>query len=164
MKNLGLRQIILIGILLALLVYAAFEFDLFSRVSPSGEAGVFGLGGGSSESTLATTRTVTEGRSTQPIRAVIWDSGWEKDPFFYAEAETTEAGKVGLLSAITGSEVPNMDLGGISWRGNIGMALINGNVLEEGDRISGYQVTKIAYDHVILRRGTSIIRVSLDDE
>ncbi len=164
MKKLGIRQIILIGVLLALIVYAVTETGLLSKVSPTGDVGsMLGLGS-SSESAATSAIPSSEGRRTTPIREINWAAGWDADPFFYAEAETTEAGKVGLLSAITGSEVPNMELGGISWKGNIGMALINGNVLQEGDRISGYQLTKIAFDHVILRRGTSIVRVSLHDE
>ena len=43
------------------------------------------------------------------------------------------------------------------------MALINGDILEEGDRVAGYQITKIAFDHIILRRGTSIVKVNMNE-
>ncbi len=158
-------------VLLVVLILLGIYFLTTSGVIKTGGAEgteIFGLsvGGGSSTAPISA-REASKYRTATPLKAVIWKSDWESDPFFYAEAETTDALGGGVLGTLFGNldgeDRPSMKLSGISWNGNVGMALINGDILEEGDRVAGYQITKIAFDHVIMRRGTSIVKVSLDD-
>ena len=165
-KQMNARSIVLLAILISLLLYYLVTSGILSTGDGEGD-NLFGLPiGGSSDSKVATQET-SKFRTATPLRAVIWKGGWESDPFFYAQAETTDALGGGILGSIFGSleggERPSLKLTGISWNGNIGMALINGDILEEGDRVAGYQITKIAFDHVIMRKGTSIVKVNLDD-
>ncbi len=164
-KQLNARSAILLLVLLALMTYGLFDAGIIGSGNGDVE-NLFGLTkGGSSET--ATAREVSESRTSKPLRSLVWSGGWESDPFFYAEAETTNALGGGILGSLFGNmdgdDVPSLDLTGISWVGNVGMALINGDILEEGDRVAGYQITKIAFDHIILRRGTSIVKVKMDE-
>ncbi len=164
-KQLNARSAILLLVLLALMTYGLFDAGIIGSGNGDVE-NLFGLTkGGSSET--ATAREVSESRTSKPLRSLAWSGGWESDPFFYAEAETTNALGGGILGSLFGNmdgdDVPSLDLTGISWVGNVGMALINGDILEEGDRVAGYQITKIAFDHIILRRGTSIVKVKMDE-
>lgn len=164
-KQLNARSAILLLVLLALMTYGLFDAGIIGSGNGDVE-NLFGLTkGGSSET--ATAREVSESRTSKPLRSLAWSGGWESDPFFYAEAETTNALGGGILGSLFGNmdgdDVPSLDLTGISWVGNVGMALINGDILEEGDRVAGYQITKIAFDHIILRRGTSIVKVNMND-
>ncbi len=165
LKQLNARSVTLLVVLLGLMSYGLFDAGIIGSGGGDVE-NLFGLAtGGSSEP--ASAREVSESRTSAPLRSLVWNGGWESDPFFYAEAETTDAIGGGLLgslfSNLDGGDVPSLDLTGISWMGNVGMALINGDILEEGDRVSGYQITKIAFDHIILRKGTSIVKVKMDE-
>ncbi len=164
-KQLNVRTIVLMVVLAGMIIYYLFTSGLISFEGGDSE-NLFGLSVGSSSSTLSA-REASKFRTALPLRAVIWKSDWESDPFYYAEAETTDALGGGLIGSIFGTleggDRPSLKITGISWAGNVGMALINGDILEEGDRVAGYQITKIAFDHVILRRGTSIVKVNLDD-
>jgi len=158
--KLNARLIILIAVFVVMVVYLLFDRGIIG--GGEGESGVFGIGG--TPEPTKQIAALSANRRSVPIRELNWVKTWDEDPFFYAEAETTNAGETSILGTIMGNvENVNFKLGGISWRGNQGAALINGNVLAEGDRISGYQVTKIAYDHVILRRGTNIVRIALNE-
>ena len=164
-KKLNARSAILLVILLSLMVYGLFDAGIIG--SAGGDVdNLFGLSKSSSSST-ATAGEVSESRTSRPLMALSWSGGWESDPFFYAEAETTNALGGGLLGSLFGNldgdDIPSLNLTGISWVGNAGMALINGDILEEGDRVAGYQITKIAFDHIILRKGTSIVKVKMDE-
>ncbi len=164
-KQLNARSAILLVVLLALMTYGLFDAGIIGSGNGDVE-NLFGLTkSGSSEA--ATAREVSESRAGSPLKSLVWTGGWESDPFFYAEAETTNALGGGILGSLFGNmdgdDIPSLDLTGISWVGNVGMALINGDILEEGDRVAGYQITKIAFDHIILRRGTSIVKVNMND-
>jgi len=164
-KQLNFRSGALLVVLFGMIIFALFDAGIIG----SGDGDVENLFGltRSSESSQVSALEATKLRTDAPIRSLVWDGGWESDPFFYAEAETTDALGGGILGSLFGSmdgdERPSLDLTGISWVGNVGMALINGDILEEGDKVSGYQITKIAFDHIILRRGTSIVKVSMDE-
>ena len=165
-EQLNARTIALLVILFAAMIYGLIDYGIID-FSAGEDGDLFGISVGGNANKPLTAREASKFRKTEPIAAVIWDSDWNRDPFFYAEAETTDAAGAGVLGALFGTmdsdQAPSLELAGISWNGNVGMALINGDVLEEGDRVAGYQITKIAFDHVILRRGTSIVKVSLDD-
>ncbi|NQV15253.1 hypothetical protein HQ531_07335 [bacterium] len=165
-KKMNTRSIVLVVILISLGLYYLVDSGILSTGDGDSD-NLFGIPLGSSSSSPASAREASKFRSATPLRAVIWNAGWESDPFFYAEAETTDALGGGLLGSLFGSmdrgDRPNLALTGISWNGNIGMALINGDILQEGDRVAGYQITKISFGHVILRKGTSIVKVSLNE-
>jgi len=165
-KQLNARSIILLVILLIVASYGIITSGLIGSGNGDVEK-LFGLKSSGSSDATSTIKNNPEFRSATPLKAVVWQGNWESDPFFYAEAETTNALGGGVLGSLFGKldagDRPSLTLTGISWNGNVGMALINGDILEEGDRIAGYQITKIAFDHVILRRGTSIVKVSLDE-
>ncbi len=166
LKQMNARSIVLLVTLLSLLGYYLLTSGIIGTGGGEGE-NLFGLPIGGSSSPELSAQEASKYRTATPLRAVIWKGGWESDPFYYAEAETTNALGGGILGSLFGTldggDRPSIVLTGISWNGNIGMALINGDILEEGDRIVGYQITKIAFDHVIMRKGTSIVKVNLDD-
>ncbi len=164
-KQFNARSAILLAVLLSLMVYGLYDAGIIG----SGDGDVenlFGLNKSSSSAPLSA-RDASKFRTAVPLKNLKWDGGWVSDPFFYAEAETTDALGGGILGSLFGSlegdERPSLTLSGISWNGSIGMALINGDILEEGDRVSGYQITKIAFDHIILRKGTSIVKVNMNE-
>jgi len=165
LKQFNARTAILLVALVGISIYGLFDAGIIG--SGDGEVEAFLGLTKSSASSPTTAKEAAELRTTTPLRSLVWKGGWESDPFFYAEAETTNAmggGLLGsLLSNMDGSDAPSLNLTGISWVGNVGMALINGDILEEGDRVSGYQITKIAFDHIILRKGTSIVKVSMNE-
>ena len=165
-KKMNARSITLLVILIALAGYYLFTSGLITTGGSEGTE-IFGLSVGGSSKAPMSAKEASKYRSASPLKAVIWESDWQSDPFFYAEAETTDALGGGVLGSIfgtlEGADRPNLKLSGISWNGNSGMALINGDILGEGDRVAGYQISKIAFDHVILRRGTSIVKVNLND-
>ena len=165
-KNMNARSIVLLVVLISLLGYYLITSGVLSSGDGEGE-NIFGLNVGGSAATQISAREASKFRTAAPLRAVFWQGEWESDPFYYAEAETTDALGGGILGSLFGSmdggESPSLDITGIVWNGNVGAALINGDILGEGDRVAGYQITKIAFDHVILRRGTSIVKVSLND-
>ncbi len=166
LKNKNVRS----GILLVILVGAMIFGLIDAGIIGSGDGDVdnlFGLTKSSSSSNPLSGLEASKFRTAAPLKSITWNKGWESDPFYYAEAETTNALGGGILGSLFGTleggDRPSLNLSGISWNGNIGMALINGDILEEGDRVAGYQITKIAFDHIILRKGTSIVKVNLDD-
>ena len=166
LKQLNARSAILLVVLVSLMLYGLFDAGIIGSGDGEGDSFLSNLTKSSSSATVSA-RDASKFRTAVPLKAVIWDGGWVSDPFFYAQAETTDALGGGILGSLFGSldggEKPNLELSGISWNGSIGMAIINGDILEEGDRVAGYQITKIAFDHIILRKGTSIVKVRMDD-
>ncbi len=165
LKQFNARSAILLVILLSLMVYGLFDAGIIGSGNGDVE-NLFGLTKGSASAPVSS-QEVSKSRTAAPLRSLVWNGGWESDPFFYAEAETTNAIGGGLLGSLfsnrDGEDIPSLELTGISWSGNVGMALINGDILEEGDRVAGYQITKIAFDHIILRKGTSIVKVTMNE-
>jgi len=165
LKQLNARSAILLVILLSLMTYGLFDAGIIGSGKGDVE-NLFGLAKSTASAALSS-REAASTRTNAPIKPLVWNGGWENDPFFYAEAETTNAVGGGLIGSIFGSmdgqERMSLELSGISWVGNVGMALVNGDILEEGDRVSGYQITKIAFDHIILRKGTSIVKVEMNE-
>jgi len=100
---------------------------------------------------------------------VSWANDWDKDPFFYISPESLSTrSKGGLISGIFGTveeatSAVGLSLTGISWHGNSGYAIINGQIAKENDVISGYTIEKITIDHVILKQDLRTLRLTLDD-
>lgn len=100
---------------------------------------------------------------------VIWENDWDADPFFYISPESLNTkSKGGLISGIFGTveeatSAVGLSLTGISWHGNSGYAIINGQIAKEDDVISGYTIEKITINNVILKQDSKTIRLTLDD-
>lgn len=95
---------------------------------------------------------------------------WQSDPFFYLDEDSLRALRDRELGQYT-----NLRLSGISLLQDKGYSLINSvvmtdtdtvmtaSILKEGDEFEGFRVVKIAFDHVILRKGSRNIRLELDE-
>jgi hypothetical protein len=155
----------MLGVLVALLLYFLYDSGMFSS-----------KGGPTSPKKLAVEKVLAEsgGEVTEDVvldialvGGIEWDGKWKDDPFYYIAPETLKAGpKKGLVDKLLGSaemgKATNMNLTGISWHGNSGYAIINGNIAKVGDKISGYTVEKIALTYVVLGKGRQTIRLSLE--
>jgi len=99
-----------------------------------------------------------------------FDGSWQSDPFFYLDEDSLRAIRDRELGQYT-----NLKLSGISLLRDQGYSLINSvimtdvdtvmtaSILKEGDEFDGFHVVKIAFDHVILRKGSRNIRLELDE-
>ncbi len=99
-----------------------------------------------------------------------FDGNWQSDPFFYLNEDSLRAIRDRELGQYT-----NLKLSGISLLRDQGYSLINSvimtdidtvmtaSILKEGDEFDGFRVEKIAFDHVILRKGSRNIRLELDE-
>ncbi len=99
-----------------------------------------------------------------------YEGNWQSDPFFYLDEDSLNVLRDRELGQYT-----NLKLSGISLLRDKGYSLINSvimtdtdtvmtaSILKEGDEFEGFRVIKIAFDHVILRKGSRNIRLDLDE-
>jgi len=99
-----------------------------------------------------------------------FEGNWEIDPFFYLNEDSLDALRDQELGQYT-----KLRLSGISLLRDQGYSLINSvimtetdtimtaSILKEGDEFEGFRVVRIAFDHVILRKGNRNIRLELDE-
>lgn len=99
-----------------------------------------------------------------------FDGDWKFDPFFYLNEDSLDALRDRELGQYT-----KLRLSGISLLRDQGYSLINSvimtetdtimtaSILKEGDEFEGFRVVRIAFDHVILRKGNRNIRLELDE-
>ncbi len=99
-----------------------------------------------------------------------FEGNWQGDPFFYLDEDSLQALRDRELGQYT-----KLRLSGISLLRDKGYSLINSvimtdidtvmtaSILKEGDEFDGFRVIKIAFDHVILRKGSRNIRLELDE-
>ena len=99
-----------------------------------------------------------------------FDGDWKFDPFFYLNEDSLDALRDRELGQYT-----KLRLSGISLLRDQGYSLINSiimtetdtimtaSILKEGDEFDGFRVLRIAFDHVILRKGNRNIRLELDE-
>lgn len=154
------RQIILIVILLVVAVYYIIDSGLFSSAAPArlpSDAAQAETPTGAGKGRVEDIRKYTRVAS---ILELQWPDSWNRDPFFYASSNTLpDAESGGFVDRIFGSSSPErtsqFKLTGISWVGNSGFALINENVVKEGDTIGGFRVEQVAFSYVILRQGSA---------
>lgn len=104
------------------------------------------------------------------VKEFEFNGDWQNDPFFYLDEDSLRALRDRELGQFT-----DLKLSGISLQSSGGYSLINSvvmtdldtimtaSILKEGDEFEGYHVVKIAFDHVILRKGSRNIRLELDD-
>lgn len=99
-----------------------------------------------------------------------FEGNWQSDPFFYLDEDSLRALRDRELGQYT-----SLRLSGISLLRDKGYSLINSvimtdidtvmtaSILKEGDEFDGFRVVKIAFDYVILRKGSRNIRLELDE-
>ncbi|MFC1593527.1 hypothetical protein ACFL3O_01175 [Candidatus Neomarinimicrobiota bacterium] len=99
-----------------------------------------------------------------------FDGDWKFDPFFYLNEDSLDALRDRELGQYT-----KLRLSGVSLLRDQGYSLINSvimtetdtimtaSILKEGDEFNGFRVLRIAFDHVILRKGNRNIRLELDE-
>ena len=90
------------------------------------------------------------------IEKTSYNKNWNKDPFspavtVYRRSVSTKAGSLWQLH-----------LKAISYGGKKSAAIINGNILKIGDKILGYRIEQIKPDTVIVSRGKSKFKLTLE--
>lgn len=165
MKNLNKRTLVMIGVLLVLLIYYVIDSGFFS-----GSASSAPQNQPSQVEATPVSEDKTDVRKYTQVAAVSelsWGGSWGRDPFFYVSPDSLEGSEQGdfasrLFGTTDGSQVSDLKLTGISWAGRSGFALINGNVVSEGDAVGGYRVSEIALDYVLLDQGSKTIRLQME--
>ena len=104
------------------------------------------------------------------VKEFPFKGNWQRDPFFYLDEDSLSVLRDRELGQFT-----SLKLSGISLLRDNGYSLINSvimtdvdtvmtaSILKEGDEFDGFRVVKIAFDHVILRKGSRNIRLDLDE-
>ena len=104
------------------------------------------------------------------VKEFQFDGDWRFDPFFYLNEDSLDALRDRELGQHT-----KLRLSGISLLQDQGYSLINSvimtetdtimtaSILKKGDEFDGFRVVRIAFDHVILRKGNRNIRLELDE-
>jgi len=104
------------------------------------------------------------------VKEFQFEGDWQSDPFFYLDEDSLRAIRDREMGQYT-----SLRLSGISLLQDKGYSLINSvimtdidtvmtaSILKEGDEFEGFRVVKIAFDHVILRKGSRNIRLELDE-
>ncbi len=165
MQKLDKRQIVLLAILGVVLAYYFIDRGFFST-----EAIVEGVQKLTEVPAKAPAEeTVPQSQDVIQLAAVEidWDEEWKEDPFYYAPPGSLQENSKGLLNQLFGSDNPaaasGFEISGISWHGNTGYAIINGEPVTEGQTIGGYTVEKIAFNYAILTQGKQTIRLTLNN-
>lgn len=86
---------------------------------------------------------ITGAEQSKPKRERIPFTNWVRDPFAQS-----------MRSLDDQLSVSTLKLGGISVRGGVKYALINSQVMREGDMIGGLTLSKIEKDRVLLSKGS----------
>jgi type II secretory pathway component PulC len=92
------------------------------------------------------------GRDTvTALQSKRWEAAWGRDPFL-------------SMSDSTG-KLNEFELKGISFsRDKKGYAFINNQIVSAGDRLGGYEVTRIEKDRVMLTRGTQTFFLTFSEQ
>jgi hypothetical protein len=176
MKSDNKRLIILLGILAVVVgIYLwssgvlapFFSFGSGTETDQAGGqqqgAAVPGLTSIPESSAAADDGTIDLVQLRQVVKEFRFDGTWVRDPFYYY----LEEGLLGLS---------NLRLTGVSLRDGADFTLINfvmyndvdtlenASILKKGDLIGSFTVETIAFDHVILRQGARIMRLTLYEE
>ncbi|NQU67487.1 MAG: hypothetical protein HQ510_06045 [Candidatus Marinimicrobia bacterium] len=163
MKDINTRQKVLLAVFGIFFIYFLYDYGFLSfgggvdgvKVENQQE-NVSGLSGHS----LIDINKIRMYVAASRVSEMEFEDDWDRDPFFYADDETitTEAKK-------PEEKEPDIifKLVGISWQGGYGFALIGEDILQENDVIEGYIVEKISSDYVILSKGDSTIKLTLND-
>lgn len=160
MKGMDKRQMILIGILIIVIIYYFIDSQLLNNSS----TGPAGSGGDVDPASMG--KNIAAETHSAAVIPVDWSGGWKNDPFFYVTVDSLA--KTGnLITQLFGQvdviQTAKFKLTGISWLGNSGFAIINGNIVKENDNVGGFKVQQVAIDYVILKQGAETIRLTLNE-
>lgn len=161
------RQKLLFLVLAILLVVYLIDQGVFS----GGDSGSQSLSDRKSSQIMEADqrRTVEADRASYQaadrMKTFQYDGEWASDPFYYLTAEELDAQNNGLMSSLFGLDgsQPTIELTAISLRGTRGMAIINDEIVTEGDRIAGFVVDQIESNFVILKKGNQPLRINLEN-
>lgn len=149
-----MRQRILLILALAVAMLATYTFvfrrpsaqPMFSDLGATGERLQTGIaakaaGAGEAERAAPASATAAEPAASAAVNPVEprQPESWGSDPF--------------VRDWIMINEVSNLSLKAITIGGDRSYALINDQILEEGDQISGKQIVRIESDKVTLEQG-----------
>ncbi|NOX38452.1 MAG: hypothetical protein GXO78_13040 [Calditrichaeota bacterium] len=150
-KQLNKKEKRLLLFLLLILLYAVFDvitnFDDYKRAYTGGE-----------EETAVTEETDADTLAAQPetverVRKLPYRPGvWEQDPFRSQPNVPVVIPVAGGKNGVVQPQI-SLRLQAISVGASGAVALINGMLVQEGDRIHGYRVVRIEPDRVILESG-----------
>ena len=163
MRSLEKREKILLAVLVPVIIYFLFDQGYLSGWTGPSEAKVAAIILDQAQNPQNEFE-----KYTQVVlgSAIASNQGWKNDPFFYVNDEESGAGEI-YVDKLFGKKPQNNPRGfaldGISWMGNSGIAIINGNMLKEGDKIKGYVVHKIAVKQVTLKLGTQTLRLTINE-
>lgn len=171
------RMIILLGVLGVLLVYLILSRTVFAkkdkpRSRPPVITNVENISN-EAQVEVSDNRKIVKKKINSinyNVKEFQFEGNWQSDPFFYLDEDSLRVLRDRELGQYT-----NLRLNGISLLRDQGYSLINSvimtdtdtimtaSILKEGDEFEGFHVVKIAFDHVILRRGSRNIRLELDE-
>ncbi|MCK4326373.1 hypothetical protein KAW55_06420 [bacterium] len=80
---------------------------------------------------------------------------WGRDPFVLSGG-TAQAGKRGV-------SLGGFSLNGVSWKGKVGVAIVNDFIVKEGDVFEGYKVIKILKKGIVLEKGGKRYTLGLEE-
>ncbi len=162
MNKLDTRQKVLLVVLGLTIVYFLYDYGFLSFGSDEPGIGMVQpeSSASSSNSNKADVEKIKMYVLASGSNDIRFDGDWNNDPFFYAKNDTMKA-----VVKDKEEKVPEtiFELVGISWQGGFGYALIGEDILQENDIISGYIVEKISSDYVILSKGDSTIKLTMNN-
>lgn len=163
MISLGKREKILMAALVPVIIYFLFDQGYFS-------------GWGGIAAAVKTASPVEQIQNpqdelkkfTRVVKGTLIPSflSWKNDPFFYLNDDRGDIEDIATGKTFGDKAQINpkgFDLEGISWVGKSGMAIIDGNMLKEGDQFRGYTVKNISVKQVTLTKGRETVRLTIND-
>ena len=140
------QQLIVFGVLLVVMV--AVYTTAFRPRAPEPTSGRVAVAEAPTvppgqEATIAIAQP-SQQREAQRQRVLLL--AWRRDPF-------TRGAGIGEVSGLT--------LTGILWDPNEPIAVINGQTVQVGDEVDGYQIVAISHDRVSLTDGTPTLQLSI---
>lgn len=117
----------------------------------------------SSETTKPEQASLTgaSGQTSIPVNFPI--SEWRRDPF-RKQKEITSQNLNKAIESLLVSKPGNLHLTAISKKGNKSYALINEQILTEGEALNGYRVVAIQANQVILRKNDFSFTLTLPED
>lgn len=160
------RQIILLSVAIFLMMYFLYDRNILSPKDIVEQVGkLTNLTSSVQEMKIDDLRNYTQ---TKTLTKLDWTGSWNSDPFYYvSENSLSVSPESGIMDKLFGKSNSSfrsrLELTGISWQGNSGFAIVSNSVVKEGDLVGGYLVEKIAFNHVVMVKGSQSMRLSLNE-
>jgi len=149
MASLNTRQKILIGIMIAVLCYAVYDFLL----KGSDEISTPGIVQNNNTQVVANQSANTSMQNIRKIKDINQLSlNWERDPFFRKVDRKTSTS-----DSVVSNPLASYELRGVMGRGDNAMASINGEFYSVGDKLGEFEILRILENSVILKSGNKIL-------